>query len=189
MNTELGRVGVYAFGTAERTPTLAHVAVGIGAGRFLWEDYRGLFVKAEREQASLRISMDHDVLFNYLCTVTHICDWIRNDPRVKGIPAIEADADRIRRDPEAHAIRELCNGAKHLDLTGRALPPVLVSYKSWAERLITSVRRSRRMPLNEGETKVLVTVDGVARDVLDVAQSVLTKWRGLLTMHGLPVPP
>jgi hypothetical protein len=123
--------------------------------------------------------------------VNHTYDWIRNDSRVKGaLPTAEQEAEDIQyHDPSVNTVRELCNGAKHLDLKGRALLSVRHKPRHWFERPFTSVRRSPRIPLDETETKFLVVIDGRSRDVLDVGQEALGRWRVFLRKYGLPVAP
>lgn len=114
---------------------------GIGTGWFLWSDYSGLFGKAERELSSLERRFDRDAMFNVLSSVTHVEDWIRNDPRFQSLPAqAKTDADSVRSDPVVTAVRELCNGAKHLNLPNRPAPSVEHRQRSWAERDISSTR-------------------------------------------------
>jgi hypothetical protein len=168
------------------------VANGAGAGRFLWDDYFGLFAKAEGEMASLQAAMDPDVMFNFLCSVTHVSDWIMHDPGMQGLPPQAAeDAEKLAKDPAVHAIRELCNGAKHLNLDRpkRSPPPVVRTARHWFERPFANLRRSPWLPRDETETKYLVDVNGQPRDVLDLGHEVLTVWRRFLESYQLPVPP
>jgi hypothetical protein len=165
--------------------------VGIGAGQFLFSDYSALFRKAKRELAALRDALDPDTLFNFLCTTEHIYDWITNDRRVKSLnnsAQALAEANTLHKGGAVNVIRELCNGVKHLDLW-RAPPPIRKGPRHWFERPFSSVRRSRRLPLNEGETKILFDDGGNPVDLLDLGRQTLDAWRSFLGKYGLPVPP
>ena len=151
-------------------------------GHFEWSSYLDLFAKSRRDLERTWTRPNLDDLFNLVCTVNHICDWIHNDSRAT--PGVKRDARNLSvNDPDVSAVRQLCNGAKHL----RARTPSRRSRaKYWFERPLSSVAVSRHMPLHRHEVKYLVEIDGRECDLLEVVEAALTKWVTLLATHGMP---
>jgi len=63
-------------------------------GHFGWSDYLDIFAKALRDLAAVREDPNLDNLFNFLCTVNHVSDWIRNDARAS--PALQSAVDDLK---------------------------------------------------------------------------------------------
>jgi hypothetical protein len=91
----------------------------MGIAVFTWSSYVDLLGKARRDLTTLqakRTSMKMDELFNYVCTTTHIYDWLWKDKQ--NIPrAARKDAHDLSFDEKKPSmvwvVRQLCNGAKH----------------------------------------------------------------------------
>lgn len=86
---------------------------------------RDLFGKAQRDAAALQNEQTDDTLFNLLCTLKHLRDWICPGGHASYVgrsPSLWTPAekfhDALHHDPSYNVVRDLCNNAKHFTDSG-----------------------------------------------------------------------
>jgi hypothetical protein len=131
-----------------------------------------LLNKAKHDLAALEKQVNSYDLFNCLCTVNHLKDWVRQDPQTVGI---RDEAKRLGENPKVLTIENLCNHAKHF---GRSREP---RYQVKTEML--SGYNSGRYgmgPYGIGEPTYEVDLSGEMVNVLDLLRDVIGEWEKLL---------
>jgi hypothetical protein len=130
-----------------------------------WTD---LLDKAGHDLIELKLQVNSYSLFNCICTLNHIADWISADPRYE---SLSAQVDEIKKERNVEIVRQLCNRAKHF--SRNKVSPTTQVHNGYG---------SGRYGLGnyqEGEPSYLVEVDGSMLNVLDVLSAARSKWEAL----------
>lgn len=134
------------------------------------ENYIGLFKKAQFELSELDKGVDSYDLFNYLCTINHLYDWVEKECKPQAMPA-RNKGDAL------HTIKQLCNRAKHFEKKSSHLETkVNIGY---------GAGRYGVKEYGTGEPSYKVTVDSKEIDVLTLCKEALEVWRKFLEDNKL----
>jgi hypothetical protein len=141
---------------------------------FQLESWTHLLDKAGYDLNELQLGVNSYSLFNCLCTVNHIPDWIAKDPTSKHLrPLVE----KFKKDPNINAVRQLCNRAKHFERNKKS--PVTEVQSGYG---------AGRYGVGEygvGEPTYLVEIGGKMLDVTEVLSAARAKWETLRHPGGL----
>jgi hypothetical protein len=143
----------------------------MGVEMFSWSSYIDLLEKARRDLATLRAtrtSLSMDDLFNFVCTSTHVCDWLTKDPRAISAAREAEDLSGGRTGPTmANVVRQLCNGAKH------TRPKVGTKVIEDPGALLGAAGLPMRLGATPTTTYEVEMSPGIWRDVVDVCADAL----------------
>jgi hypothetical protein len=131
-----------------------------------------LLKKAKWNFSKLNELVNSYDLFDCLCSVNHIPDWIKNDPSTTGLTN---DVEAIQNKPIMDVTRKLCNRAKHFDTSAP---------KTNMQRGYNAGRYGVGA-FGIGEPSYEVEVDGHLMNVLDLVREVLQEWERFLLGHGI----
>ena len=144
---------------------------------FELENSLDLLRKAQHDFAQLDREVNSYDLFNFLCTVNHLADWAE---RERGLPrGFKHHVARLRKKLEIRTIAALCNRAKHFERRKDSPSPSTKVARVW------SAGRYGKGPWGVGEPTYEVEVEGVMKDLLGFARSVLDEWEDVFKRHGL----
>jgi hypothetical protein len=140
---------------------------------------RDLLGKLEREMARLEAEVSPDTYFNFAITAYHLCDWIKNDPRVSA--SARGALEPLRKQLPIRVFRDLANGSKHFQLT---YPNTIVVDATCTTGF--GVGRYGKGAYGQGERAIQVTLsDGTLRDGLALAREATTLWQTFFTANAL----
>ena len=127
-----------------------------------------LVAKAKFDFASLEKLVNSYDVFNCLCSLNCIPEWIKSSEMLE---EILQEADRIKRKPNADTVRQLCNRAKHFKRLDKS-----------PETSVKTGYGSGRYGIgayNTGEPTLEVEIEGKMVNVLDLLRDVLAEWEAL----------
>jgi hypothetical protein len=130
-----------------------------------------LFKKAKWNFSKLNQLINSYDLFDCLCTLNHVPDWIKNDPHSA---TLTSEVETIQRKPIVDATRKLCNRAKHFDAFA---PKTNMQFGYGAGRYGVGA-------FGTGEPSYEVEVAGQTMGVLDLIQHVIQEWEKFFISHG-----
>lgn len=133
-----------------------------------WTD---LLQKAKTDFSKLDELVNSYDLFNCLCTVNHIPDWIEKDPKVAEAVK-QAGANLYEINPGVRVVRELCNRAKHFERKD--------SSPETNQQSGFGAGRYGKGPYGIGEPTYEVEVCGEMINVLNLMRDVIGEWEKLL---------
>src|ERR1700733_14086099 len=85
---------------------------------FELREWTDLLVKARSDLSRLETLVNAYDVFNCLCTLNHIPDWIRSDEQQNA--SVKAAAENLKKNSKVDAVRQLCNRAKHFKITDKS---------------------------------------------------------------------
>ncbi len=144
----------------------------MGSPLFELKKSSDLFKKAKWNISKLNERVSSYDLFDCLCTINHIPDWIKNDPQTK---ALTRKVEKIEEEPIVDAVRKLCNRAKHFNAPA---PKTKMQFGYGKGRYGVGA-------YGAGEPSYEVEVNGQMMNVLDLVRDVIQEWERFLTAHGL----
>ena len=136
-----------------------------------------LFKKAKHDFARLDELASLYDLFNLVCTLNHLPDWIKKDERGMLPELFRRDADRLAKSDEMETIRQLCNRAKHFEK--RKDYPKISIMKGYG------AGRYGKGPYGVGEPSYEVEIGGKMVSVVDLCGDLLRKWERHFRNHDL----
>jgi hypothetical protein len=101
-----------------------------------WTD---LLEKAGHDLIELELHVNSYSLFNCICTLNHIPDWISADP---GYEHLSARVEEIKKERNVETVRQLCNRAKHF--SRKKASPTTEVPRRLRRRAVWNGRLSRR---------------------------------------------
>jgi hypothetical protein len=141
---------------------------------FELESWTDPLAKAGDDLIDLKLNTNSHSLFNCVCTLNHIPDWISADPEAEHLAA---SVEEFKKDRNIELVRQLCNRAKHFrrkkDSPATA---VLDGYGSG---------RYGVGAYGQGKPTYLVELDGEMLDVTKVLSAARAKWETLRDAGGL----
>jgi len=144
------------------------------------ENPRDLFEKLKRDGQNLEQGVNSDRFFNFVITAYHICDWIKNNPNIRG--AIKDDVDKtVRKDRNIAICKDITNASKHFKL----------NYDDNVAKNVDSKRgygtgRYGRGNYGEGEEGINIALsDGSVINALELKNSVIKLWTSFFDEHNL----
>lgn len=132
-----------------------------------WTD---LLQKAKFDFSKLDAQVNSYDLFNCLCTVNHIPDWIEKDSGVAE-SVKEAAASLCQNNQNISVVRQLCNRAKHF--TRQDFSPNTKQQTGYG------AGRYGKGPYGVGEPTYAVEVNGEMVNVLNLMRAVIGEWEKL----------
>jgi hypothetical protein len=136
---------------------------------FELREWTELLVKAQSDLSRLESSVNAYDVFNCLCTLNHIPDWIRNDEKQNA--TVKTAAENLMKTSKVDAVRQLCNRAKHFKITDKS-PRTQMEIGFGAGRY-------GRGEYGVGERSYAVEVDGQMTNVLEILRDVAAEWEKL----------
>lgn len=135
-----------------------------------------LFEKALRERARMAEQLHVDHVYNFFVTVGQLPDYVR---RRTDIPHAKVDA--LCKHPTLRLARDLCDAAKHVDLTkpGRTTPSANI-YENSAFRAPFGAWN-----FGPQKTNWLVYVNEGYLGIGVIADEAISLWRQFLQEHGM----
>jgi hypothetical protein len=140
-------------------------------GFFELRTAESMLEKAKRELTRLEAadsmaedSVDH--VYNFFVTAYHICDYFPE-------PAREA----VRKDPLIKLCGDACNTAKHMRLDPKYGREPVFTPKHY--------RFDHGAPVERSVKRCIRWDDGIEREAVAFAQSVIAKWEELFVKHGI----
>jgi hypothetical protein len=145
------------------------MGVKMSAPCFELVDWTDLLVKAGSDLSRLETLVSSYDVFNCLCTLNHIPDWISKDEKQNA--SVKEAAANLKQNPKVDAVRQLCNRAKHFK----------VADKSPRTRMEVGFGAGRygRGDYGVGEPSYTAEVDGQTMSVLDLLRDVAAEWEKL----------
>jgi hypothetical protein len=136
---------------------------------FELQNYKDLFIKAKADLGKLDKLVNSYDLFNYLVTINHLHDWVKEETGNDCARPVGGDLDLVRR---------LCGRSKHFKK--RPIhPPTTVNTGYGMGRYGVGL-------YGVGEPSYLVTQDdGTEVPILDLCKSALQTWDDYLKLNGL----
>lgn len=134
--------------------------------------YRDLFKKAEQDLAKLDKLVNSYDLFNYLCTINHLHDWVEKEVNIT--PPMRSDGGTL------DIIRKLCNRAKHFEK--RDAPESSVKKGFGIGRYGVGL-------CGVGEPSYTVTIEGKEIQVLELCKDAFGLWAIFLKANNLMEEP
>jgi hypothetical protein len=116
----------------------------------------------------------HNV-FNFLCTLNHIPDWVIKDETLP--KDAREEAEKLKKEHDVNLIRQLCNRAKHF--RKKASDPTTRVQSGFGHG------RFGKGPFGVGEPSHEVKDGGTYVNVLHIGRRALTAWEQFFTRHGL----
>src|ERR1700722_4838580 len=141
---------------------------------FELESWTDLLDKAGHDIIELKIQVNPFSLFNCICTLNHVSDWISADPKVQ---YLSGAVEEFKKDRNIDVVRQLCNRAKHFHR--RKDSPTTVVHSGYG------AGRYGVGAYGVGEPTYLVEVESVMLDVTDVLSAARAKWETLRDRGGL----
>jgi hypothetical protein len=133
---------------------------------------RDLLAKLERELGRLETEVSADTYFNFVMTAYHLCDWIKNDPRVP--VAAKTALPAFRKLLPIRVCRDIANGSKHFTLT---YSNVIVADATCVVAYGTG--RFGHGAFGTGESEIQVTLSDTSKaDGLLIARQATALWQG-----------
>jgi hypothetical protein len=133
-----------------------------------WTD---LLQKAKADFSELDEQVNSYDLFNCLCTVNHISDWIEKDSAV--VETVKQAASNLAKNNQrVYAVRQLCNRAKHFERKD--------SSPNTNQQSGYGAGRYGKGSYGIGEPTYEVEVCGEMVNVLKLMRDVIGEWEKLL---------
>jgi hypothetical protein len=133
-----------------------------------WTD---LLQKAKVDFSKLDEQVNSYDLFNCLCTVNHIPDWIKKDSKVTEALKLTG-ANLYSTNPNIRLVRELCNRAKHFERKS--------SSPETNQQFGYGTGRYGMGSYGIGEPTYEVEVGGKMVNVLKLMRNVIEEWEKLM---------
>jgi hypothetical protein len=130
-----------------------------------WTD---LLDKAGNDLIDLHLLVNSYSLFNCLCTLNHIPDWISADPKCANIAVF---VEEIRKDRNVDTVRQLCNRAKHF--SRKPVSPLTEVHDGYGSG------RYGVGAYQDGEPSYFVEVEGAMENVIVVLSAARAKWESI----------
>jgi hypothetical protein len=137
---------------------------------FELESYRDLYEKARHDFDKLNTEVNSYDLFNFLCTIHHLSDWVKALLRAKDLAKDLKFPKILEESKELEIIRDLCNRAKHFNKDRNSVVKETSSQQGYG------MGRYGMGEYGVGEPSYTVTVDGQKLDVLELCREALGIW-------------
>ncbi len=134
---------------------------------FELESYRDLYEKARHDFDKLNTEVNSYDLFNFLCTINHLSEWIEAETKEKLHETLKSK-DKLN--PTLKTIRDLCNRAKHFEKSFNSIVQEISVQQGYG------MGRYGVGKYGEGEPSYTVTVYGQKLDVLELCREALGIW-------------
>jgi hypothetical protein len=148
---------------------------------FELESWTQLLDKAGHDLIELKLLVNPYSIFNCICTLNHVPDWISADPKFRHLSAV---VEEFKKDRNIDVVRQLCNRAKHF--SRKDVSPATEVHTGYGSG------RYGVGAYGVGEPTYLVEVDGSMLNVMDVLSAAHAKWETLRTRllrERLNLPP
>ena len=144
---------------------------------FELESCIGLFEKAKQDFVKLEQDVNSHDLFNFLCTVGHLPEWINKE---RGLPReFRREASRLSKTVEMKIIQALCSRAKHF--RKKQHEPTTKTSRWFAQRI--SAEGELRLEEEVGKPVYEVQINEKMVDVVELCRGILGRWQLLFTRH------